>query len=171
LSRRKGIGELIAAFGRIAVLVPDAHLFIVGEGAEGDRFRAMASRMRCRDRIHFEGFRPFPEDYMRAADIFVLASRREAFGLVIPEARSAGAAILATAVDGVPEALDGGAAGILVPPRDSDALSNRMYRLLTNADELRLWRKRASQNLDQYHVNRMCRETIAVYEELLEPPR
>jgi glycosyltransferase involved in cell wall biosynthesis len=105
---------------------------------------------------------------MRAADIFVLASRREPFGLVISEARGAGAAILATAVDGIPEALDGGAAGILVPPYNSEALSAQMRSLLTNPDELLLWRQRARQNLGQYHVSRMCRETIAVYQELLK---
>ena len=70
----------------------------------------------CRNRIHFEGFQSSPQPYMQAADIFVLASRREAFGLVLVEARQVGCAIIASDVDGIPEALDYGAAGILLSP-------------------------------------------------------
>ena len=79
-----------------------------------------------------KAFKNSPQPYMQAADIFVLASRREAFGLVLVEARQVGCAIIASEVDGIPEALDHGAAGILFPPSDIPALTRHLVRLLTD---------------------------------------
>jgi glycosyltransferase involved in cell wall biosynthesis len=166
LYERKGIGELIAAFDIVAAAVPAAHLYIVGEGPDGAKFRQQARAAAAGERIHFEGFKPFPEEYMHAADVFVLASRAEPFGLVLAEARAAGMAIVGTKTGGIPEALDGGDAGILVPPRDTVALAAAIGLLLDDPHQLRQWRQRATRNLDRLHVDRMCRETLAVYAEL-----
>jgi glycosyltransferase involved in cell wall biosynthesis len=167
--RRKGIAELIAAFEKIAREFPEAHLYIVGDGLERAEFEAQARRTAFAARIHFEGFQPQPRDYLESSDVFVLASHVEAWGLVLSEAREAGCAIVATEVGGIPEALDGGKAGVLVPPRDVDALAAAIARLLRDDDERHGLQARARENLSSAQVSRMHDETIAVYGELYRP--
>jgi glycosyltransferase involved in cell wall biosynthesis len=166
---RKGIAELIQAFIQIAENFPEVHLYIVGEGPDRTKFEMQAQRTLVTDRIHFEGFQSEPQRYLLASDIFVLASHREPFGLVISEAREAGCAIIASNVDGIPEALDGGQAGLLVPPADSSALAAVLETLLREPDLLNLWKKRAQHNLQWLTTARVHRETLAVYSELISP--
>jgi glycosyltransferase involved in cell wall biosynthesis len=165
--RRKGIAELIDAFAQIALDFPDAHLYLIGNGPDRALFEAQAQNTPVADRIHFEGFQPEPQRYLLATDIFVLASHREPFGLVLSEAREAGCAIIATDVDGIPEALDGGQAGLLVPPADSQALAAALVQLLSDPNVLHTWKKQAQHNLDWLTAGRVNEETLAVYRELL----
>jgi glycosyltransferase involved in cell wall biosynthesis len=162
--QRKGIAELIDAFAQIDV--SNAHLYLVGNGPDKSTFEVQAQSTPVANRIHFVGFQPEPQRYLLATDIFVLASHREPFGLVIPEAREAGCAIIASNVDGIPEALDNGQAGILVPPGDSKALAAALNQLLSNPELLQKWKNRSQQNLDWLTVSRVNQETLAVYREL-----
>ncbi len=164
---RKGIADLIAAYDLIAAGHPTAHLYLVGDGPDRARFEAQARALVAHDRIHFEGFRASPRAYLRAARVFVLASHAEPGGLVLPEARDCGCAIIATAVDGSPELLDGGRAGVLVPPRDAAALGAAITRLLDDAAECDRWRTAAGTNLEWLRIERQHEETLAVYRDAL----
>jgi glycosyltransferase involved in cell wall biosynthesis len=128
-------------------------------------FEAKAQSTSVADRIHFEGFQPEPQRYLLSTDIFVLASHREPFGLVLSEAREAGCAIIASDVDGIPEALDGGQAGILVPPADIPALAAALVQLLSDPNLLHRWKHQAQQNLKWLSAARANEETLAVYRE------
>jgi glycosyltransferase involved in cell wall biosynthesis len=168
MTRRKGVEELIAAFQDVARELPEAHLYLVGDGPERARFERDARRSPYSNRIHFEGFRAVPQAYMLSADVFVLAARRESFGLVLTEARAAGCAIVATEADGIPEALESGQAGILVPPRNAAALASAICHML-GSDEVRsCWRKRAREGIEKFSIDRMAREMSDVYEELID---
>ena len=167
MNHRKGLEELISAFDIVGERVQDAHLYLVGDGPERKLFELQAQRSRWCERIHFEGFQPVPQAYMLGADVFVLASRRESFGLVLIEARQAGCAIVATDVDGVAEALDGGHAGVLVPSRDIHALANALGRLLSCEEERSEWQSRARQSVSMYCVPVMASEVLNVYSELV----
>ncbi len=104
---------------------------------------------------------------MLSADIFVLASRRDSFGLVLAEAREAGCAIIASDVDGIPEALDHGAAGILVPPQNPPELARALSLLLHDPDLRRSWAARAHTGLDRFTVSRMSAQCLEIYRDLL----
>ncbi|XZO01131.1 MAG: glycosyltransferase family 4 protein [Microcoleus sp.] len=164
--RRKGIAELIEAFAQIAAEFPDAHLYLVGNGPDREMFEAQAQSTLVSDRIHFEGFQLEPQRYLLATDIFVLASHRDPSPLVIPEAREAGCAIIASDVDGIPEALDGGQAGLLIPSQDSQALTAALIQLLSDPNQLDRRKDQAKNNLDRLNVSRVHEETFAVYCEL-----
>jgi len=164
---RKGVSELITAFNIIALQHRDAHLYIVGDGPDAAAFHAQAAASPAAQRIHFEGFRTDAQSYLQSADVFVLASRRESFALVLIEARNAGCPMIATAVDGNPQALEFGRAGLLVPAHDPAALAAAMHSMLADDAERRTWSDRARQGMEAYTVPRMVEEVLAVYAELL----
>ena len=168
MTRRKGIEELISAFEIVGREFPDAHLYLVGDGPERQLFEEQARCSPQHDRIHFEGFKKVPQAYMLSADVFVLASRRESFGLVLIEARAAGCAIVATDVDGIAEALDGGRSGVLVPRLSTLALAEALCAMLGSNPERDKWRMRARIGIENYSVSIMAREVTEVYEELLD---
>ncbi len=160
---RKGIAELIVAFTAVARAHPDVHLHLVGDGPDRADFARLAATGGAGDRIHFEGFQRDPTPWLRAADLFVLASRRESFPIVIGEARAAGCAIVATSVDGVPEALDDGRAGQLVPPGDPIALARALDLLLRDPGARDALRANARAGLERFRVERMVDETVRLY--------
>ncbi|WP_353932806.1 glycosyltransferase family 4 protein [Okeanomitos corallinicola TIOX110] len=164
--KRKGVTELITAFEKIAGEFPTAHLYLVGNGPDKELFIEQAKSTSVADRIHFEGFQPEPQQYLLGCDIFVLASHRDPCPLVISEAREAGAAIVATQVDGIPEALDYGKAGVLVPSHNSQALAEALKDLLSNSDILQKWKYNAQENLAELNVARVNREVLSIYHDL-----
>jgi glycosyltransferase involved in cell wall biosynthesis len=166
--QRKGIAELIDAFTQIAADFPSSHLYIVGNGPDRPKFEAQAQSTNVAERIHFEGFQSEPQSYMLAADIFVLASHHDPSPLVIPEAREAGCAIIASDVDGIPEALDNGQAGILVPPKDSQTLAFSLRQLLSSPELLQVWKEQAKHNLDRLSALRVNEETLFLYKQLID---
>jgi glycosyltransferase involved in cell wall biosynthesis len=165
--QRKGIAELITAFAEIAPQHGEAQLYLVGDGPDRETFERRARSGPYADRIHFTGFSPEPRHYLTQADIFVLASRNDPSPLVIPEAREAGCAIVATDVGGIPEALDRGRAGILVPARDPGRLASALDRLLRDPDQLAFWRRRATENIEWLYLDRVVAETLEIYRETL----
>ncbi|KOR76608.1 glycosyltransferase family 4 protein [Paenibacillus solani] len=164
---RKGIFELMEAFENVASVYPEANLYLLGEGPDRSKFEWRASQSPYRDRIHFLGYQPDPQTYMRAADVFVLASHKESFGLVLIEAREVGCAIVATDVDGIPETLDFGKSGILVPPKTPGKLANAILAMLQYPDVREAYRKEAQQGLEYYSVERVAKDTLKIYEQLL----
>ena len=167
MSHRKGISELIQAFEVVGTELSDAHLYLAGIGPEKPLFEQQAADSPLSDRIHFLGFTSIPQRLMLSSDVFVLASRRDSFGLVLAEAREAGCAIVASDVDGIPEALDGGEAGILVPAQSPKALADAILGLLKD-DKLRQeWRRKAGVGLERFTVARMTQEVMDVYKEVV----
>ena len=166
MMHRKGIAELIEAFALVSRDRPDAHLYLVGGGSEQTLYEGVAEATGVGEHIHFTGFQPDPRPYLEAADLFVLASRRESFGLVIIEARAAGCAIIGSDVDGIPELLDHGASGVLTPPGDAPALAEAMASLLDDPERRATLQERAREGLERFSVSRMTDEVMAIYKEL-----
>ena len=114
LHPRKGVGDLILAFKMFLSRHPNAQLYLVGEGPNLKDYTALVADLGIAHCVHFVGAVNDPRPLLSAADIFVLPSRADPAPLVLSEAREAGCAIVASNVDGIPELLDGGDAGILV---------------------------------------------------------
>jgi glycosyltransferase involved in cell wall biosynthesis len=165
LATFKGLGDLITAFSSLSDRQSEPHLYILGSGAERSKFEAQARATSCSDRITFCGWIADPASYLRAADIFVLASHREGFGLVLAEARAAGCAIVATRTGGIPEVLDNGSAGILVPAHCPARLAEVLSLLIQDTVLRQTWRAKAGQNLEWLTCLRAAKETLSVYDE------
>jgi glycosyltransferase involved in cell wall biosynthesis len=160
---RKGIADLIEATALVRERVPTVTTYLVGDGADRMTFERLAHERGLGGSVVFLGFRADVEEMMRQADVFVLASHADSNPLVIPEARAAGLPIVATRVDGIPESLDDGDAGLLVPPRSPDALANAITGLLLDSAHRERLRAASQRNLERLTVRRMASETLSVY--------
>lgn len=164
---RKGIGVLIQAFSKIELNDRQPNLYVVGDGPDRAGFEAQAMSLGLHDRVHFLGFRADAPALLAQADVFTLASFRDPFPLVVIEAREAGCAIVASDVDGIPEAVGFGDAGMLVQPGDSEALTQALQAMLSDDVAREGWRARAKRNLAWFEVSRVSHEYLSVYEEVV----
>jgi glycosyltransferase involved in cell wall biosynthesis len=145
---QKNVPLAITALGR----VPDASLVVIGDGASrGDIERALASEG-LGERVTIRGAAPRTEvfDWLRAADAALLSSDWENFPHAAVEALAAGTPVIATAVGGVPEIIETGANGILVPPGDLDALSQAIADVATDRQLLVALRAGARAAAERY---------------------
>lgn len=107
-------------------------LLVAGRGDSKEEFRALVEDIGCRDMVRFLGFRRDLPDLMAGADLFVLPSVAEAFGLVLAESLYLGTPVVATHTGGIPEIVTDGVDGMLVPPADSHALAEAIVDLLND---------------------------------------
>ncbi|HEY9272987.1 glycosyltransferase [Achromobacter sp.] len=129
----KGHCDLIDAFHRISARFPNAHLVLVGEGQPmGGQLRAQAEKLGLVQRVHFTGRRDDIGNVLTAFDVFALPTLREALGTVFIEAAAMGLPVVGTNVGGVPETMQAGVTGLLVPPGDPAALAAALESLLAD---------------------------------------
>ncbi|MFH0982963.1 MAG: glycosyltransferase [Planctomycetota bacterium] len=134
LSQEKGVIVLLEAFALVARRM-NAHLDVIGTGPMRTEMEDHAARLGISGQVTWHGRVPPGEPFFVAlgrGDTFVLPSFSEGTPSVIPEAMSQGLPVVATRVGGVPELLQDGAAGLLVPPGDAQALAAAMHQSLTD---------------------------------------
>lgn len=150
LEAEKGHATLLEAWPTVLERVPAARLLVVGEGSLAEQLHEQAESLgllgepcegdRCVGTRHarpgakvvFTGRREDVPAVTAALDVAVLPSYREALGLVILEAMALGRPVVASDVGGIPEMVEDGVTGLLVPPRDPVALGDAIVRLLTD---------------------------------------
>jgi glycosyltransferase involved in cell wall biosynthesis len=166
LEPEKGHPTLLEAWVDVLRAVPDAYLLVVGEGSQRDALERLAGELRIAHRVVFTGRRDDVPAVTAALDVAVLPSYREAQGLSVLEAMALSRPVVASAVGGIPEMIDDGATGLLVPPHDPAALAAAIKRLLTDhplADAL------AKAGHDAVHerfcIEKMVSAIEAIYDE------
>ena len=134
LVRRKGVDVLIAAMSLIAARFPLLRLAIAGEGEEHPALEAQVADLGLDARIDFVGALPHSAVYrfLAEADVVVMPSRIEPFGMVALEAAQMARPVVASAVQGLPEVIIDGETGLLVRPDDAPALAEAIASLLTD---------------------------------------
>lgn len=127
----KGIEHMIAAMPAVAARVPDARYVIVGDGSDRPRLEKLAAAAGVADRVEFAG--AVSDDGLerayRDADVFVLPSSQEGFGIVFLEAFAHGLPVVAAAAGAAADVVRG--RGLLVPPGDPRSLAASVTRMLT----------------------------------------
>lgn len=166
LHPRKGVPDLIAGFKAAAKVVPEMTLYIFGEGPHEAEYRALAVDDGPSN-IVFCGQTPVLRPYFEAADVFVLASLADPAPLVICEAREAGLAVIATDVDGIPELLEHGEAGMLVKPGCPAEIAKALLLLFESPASLARWRAKSQVRVDRLGITRVAEETVSVYRECI----
>jgi glycosyltransferase involved in cell wall biosynthesis len=133
LHPEKGYEYLFRALPRIRKNVKGPlRLLVAGSGPFEAAYRQQVAALGCEEIVHFLGFRNDVSDLMTAADLVLLPSVAEAFGLAAAEALYLGVPVVATRVGGIPEIVSDGIDGVLVPPADSGALADAIVELLSD---------------------------------------
>jgi glycosyltransferase involved in cell wall biosynthesis len=128
LDERKGHRYFLEAMKRLAG-EPGLHAVVVGEGREKDALFAQRRELGLEPRVHLVGYWASLAEALAAIDLFVLPSLMEGHPLAILEAMAAGKPVVATRVGGNHEAVEDGRSGLLVPPRDAEALAEAISSL------------------------------------------
>lgn len=126
----KGHRYLIEAAGRVVAQIPDARFVLVGDGELRKTVEEQVARLGLSKTVIFTGFRTDIPKILAAIDLFVLSSHLEGLCSSIMDAMAMGIAVVATRTGGVPEVVEEGVTGLLVPPRDPVALSGAILRLM-----------------------------------------
>ena len=156
----KRVGDVVKIFARVAEKL-EARLIMVGDGPQSCVALQTALDLKVADRIQFIGVVDEIEPVVKTADLLLLPSETESFGLVALEAMAAGVPVIATNVGGLPEVVEDGKTGFLDPVGDVDAMANHAIALLSDREMYAAFSQAARQRaLGSFD----CCETVAKYE-------
>jgi N-acetyl-alpha-D-glucosaminyl L-malate synthase BshA len=157
----KRVPDVVRIFAKVRERVP-ATLVLAGDGPQRPDAEHEAERLGVASDVRFLGKIDAVAELLRAADLFVLPSRSESFGLSALEAMACGVPVLATKVGGLPEVVEDGVTGALIPLGDLDGMAQKAFELLTD-DALHATMSRAgverARQFDTHHI-------VPMYEDL-----
>jgi glycosyltransferase involved in cell wall biosynthesis len=171
LRPQKNPALLLESFRRGPALDPRAHLLLVGTGPLRSELERQILVSGLQERVHLLGIRADVPEILNAADVFVLSSDYEGNPLSVMEAMAAGKPMICTAVGGVPELVEDGC-GLLVPPRDAQALSEAMSRMLENTSVTKsMGEKSARRAVERFDLRAMTEAYEDLYKKLVAGDR
>ncbi|MCD9185798.1 MAG: N-acetyl-alpha-D-glucosaminyl L-malate synthase BshA [Pyrinomonadaceae bacterium] len=146
-----------------------ARLVMVGDGPEYSAVHHRARTLNVLDKVEFVGKQPKIADYLGAADISLLPSELESFGLAALEAQACELPVVASRVGGIPEVINDGETGFLSDVGDTEKMSDDVLRLM-NDDEMReAFGKRGRElAISRYSTGKIIPQYIAFYEKILQ---
>jgi glycosyltransferase involved in cell wall biosynthesis len=165
LVHHKGQRHLIDAAAIVVRRIPDARFVIAGEGELRPQLERQIKEHRLEKHVFLVGFRPDVLSVHKAFDVFVMSSVTEGLGTSLLDAMACARPIVATAAGGMPEVVADGETGLLVPPRDDQALADAIVRLLEDEGRRRVM-GRAGERLVREHFSseRMVQDTLKLYQ-------
>jgi glycosyltransferase involved in cell wall biosynthesis len=176
LVEKKGTAYLLEAFAKIAAQHPRAELVVIGTGPLAGRLEQRAAKLGIGARVRWLGAQPHAavREWLRRAAVLCLPSctaangDSEGLGIVLLEAAASGVPVVATRHGGIPEAVEDGSTGYLVPERDASALGAALDALLA-ADSLRARMGREARRLvrERFDLRRQTGRLEQLYSEVL----
>jgi glycosyltransferase involved in cell wall biosynthesis len=168
LSAEKGLDYLISAFRDVKGEFPEAQLVLVGEGAERERLEKMAALTGFPAAISFSGRLPHDKALLeiKKSEIFVLASLGEGMGIVLAEAEALGVAAIATSVGGIPDVIEDGVSGLLIPPKDPAAIAAAILKIFRNSELRKQLTGNALQSVKKFDWSVIAGEYDKLYQSL-----
>jgi N-acetyl-alpha-D-glucosaminyl L-malate synthase BshA len=163
----KRIGDVVSVFAAVNREVP-CRLVLVGDGPERSPAERRLRELGLHDRVACLGKQEAFADLLAAADVFLLPSETESFGLAALEALSCGVPVVASDVGGLPEVVDHGATGFLAPIGDVQAMAGRVLELLRDPARRRAFGERArSRALERFRLEPAIDRYEALYRRLI----
>jgi glycosyltransferase involved in cell wall biosynthesis len=169
LTEQKGHRYLLQTFPDLLKTWPQLCCLFVGEGELHDALRCIAINLGVERACRFVGVREDIADILAAADLFVLPSLSEGFPFVLLEALAMGRPVVASRVNGIPELIEDHKTGLLVPPRDPQALARAIREVLsdpTAASKMGAEGRAVVQ--ERFTVDRMVANTMAIFDAAMQ---
>lgn len=168
LIERKGHRYLFDALPRVTAGFPDAKVLVLGRGPLLSKLERQVKSLGVERNVLFAGFRRDIPDLLPQLNVLVHPATMEGLGVAILQAMAARVPVIATAVGGIPEAVQDEVNGILVPPGDSQAIGKALIHLLANPG-VRREMGRAGRRIveEKFNVDSMVEGTLSVYHEVL----
>ncbi len=163
----KRVADAVRVLARVNRRIP-ARLVFIGDGPDRGKAQAVAEEEKIADRVIFLGKQESVAELLSCADLFLLPSESEAFGLVALEAMACGVPVVATAVGGVPEVVPQGVAGLLAPAGDLEEMANDAIYLLEDRERWRQFSAAARITSEAFSAERVIPMYEAYYREILE---
>jgi len=129
LHARKGHQYVVRAMPEVLARFPAARLVLWGDGSERSNLEQLSQALGVRDCVDFVGFSGNVPAGLRQIDLFIQPSLQEAFGIVILEAMAVAKPVIGTRIGGIPEVIEEGLTGKIVPPRDPEAVAKAICEL------------------------------------------
>jgi glycosyltransferase involved in cell wall biosynthesis len=148
-------------------LVPGVRALMVGDGYLRDAVERETDRLGLRDTVLLTGFRADAAALIEAADVVALSSEQEGLGTVILDAMARGVPVVATSAGGIPEIIDDGQNGFVVPVGDAQQFGERLARVLLNKPLAQQMGMRARQRAEEFSIERTVQGTLDVYTALM----
>lgn len=169
LIKRKNPGLLVSAFAKVLEVIPDAKLVIAGAGREEHNLCHQVRDLNITDSVLLIGglAKERVAQLMAAADIFVLPSRLESFGLSLLEASAAAVPVVCSNAGGIPEVFQDGFNALLCPPGDDDAMARAMVNLIQDRKLAKTIGANAVETAKRFTCEMAAERTLRVYEEVL----
>ncbi|MGH6718889.1 MAG: glycosyltransferase, partial [Alphaproteobacteria bacterium] len=168
LVNHKGQKFLVEAMAQVRRQIPDAQLVVFGEGDLREPLARQIRELGLDKHVLLAGFRDDVLALTRSADLFVMSSITEGLGSAVLDAMALGLPVVGTQAGGIPEAVDDGLTGLLVPPGRADALAEAMMRLLRDPDGRRRMGEAGSARVEaEFGVERLVEGTLAAYRRAL----
>ncbi len=167
ITRSKGLEEVIDAVGLLRKEFTEIRLAVAGDGPRLADLRRRVESVGAAAAVDFLGHRSDLPGLLKSADVFVHASHREGTPRVITQALAAGCPVVATNVDGIPEQLKLGEAGLMVPPRDVPALVAAIRSTLLDPAAARRRTQAGKEHVREFSLETMLSQLRSQYASLL----
>jgi glycosyltransferase involved in cell wall biosynthesis len=160
----KGQKFLVDAAATVVREIPEARFLIIGEGELRSVIEHHIRQAHLAKHVVLTGFRPDVLRVLKGLDLFVMSSVTEGLGTSLLDAMAAGRPVVATRTGGIPEVVADGETGVLVPPRDAEALASAIVGLLRDPDRRRQFAAAGLARVrERFSADRMVDQTLAVY--------
>lgn len=168
LSDVKGHDILIKAMQKIVQKNSQTRLLIIGKGPMESKLKDMVKKLGLQEHIHFFPTVQKKRGILSCLDIFVMPSLQEGLGLSVMEAQASGLPVVASKVGGIPSLINDGVTGLLVPPKNIDALAHAIDFFMNNKIQAKQIGQRARSFIEkEFSAKKMGKDTLNLYERSL----
>jgi len=166
LTTHKGYEDLITAFKKVLDIIPEARLWIIGDGELRTALELQVEKLKIREQVVFWGQRDDVLEILKGMDLFILASLSEGLPTVILESMACGVPVIATEIPGNTELVFDGQTGWLTPTHNPEMLAKNICHALQTPSERQRIRLNAAKQLDKFSITSIAIQYKKIYSQL-----